>query len=71
MHSESRSMCGPIIFISKTLSKKTPKRAKLRNKFLKDTINKNKKDIRYSEIIVFHFCAKLKKNTMQNMTKKM
>ena len=44
-------------FINKTLSKEIMKRTK-RNKVLKIGQTKTRKDICYSEIIAFNFCAK-------------
>ena len=66
MSSNSRSACSAkaevcrcnhMPFINKTLSKEIMKRTK-RNKVLKIGQTKTRKDICYSEIIAFNFCAK-------------
>ena len=74
MSSNFRSACSAkaescagnrIPFINKTLSKKIMKRTRLRNKFLKDRMDKNKQKIFVT--FVFPFLRKTKKEYYENL----
>ena len=60
-----------MIFVGKTISKEIVKRTKLRNKFLKDRTDENKKKIFVTaKLLCFTFAQNEKTEYYENLTKK-